>query len=278
MSWSSADEIIKLLALRDAHVLSDDEFEHEKLKVLATRPVRPQPESEAAPNEDPRNRARDWQYLYLAAELNRMLAAFEADYQDYQTPFRPLTGEPLTAPLESLPDLDVMTKSTHLITDLLQGPIVSHALGSGDETAIRLIADVFATAYSTMIDWARGVRHISLHHDIWPLLEGYYELPRQSIEDIRAFAARLSLEVANLVEARQQGQYPPKVTLNIKFSIDDEANRRIQEGLSVIQRNMMSTLSELAKVTGLHQAGKMNATEFESEKSRLLRRLDVGGD
>jgi hypothetical protein len=129
MSWSSADEIAKLLALRDAHVLSEEEFEQEKLKVLHRRPI--EPDVTDIRVEDARGQLDEaGAAAYLAEELTRDLSQFESDFEAYEKPFVAATDQPITDPLEfAKATVNAIKGALSLVEKAFDPVVVTHALG-----------------------------------------------------------------------------------------------------------------------------------------------------
>jgi hypothetical protein len=238
MSWSSADEIAKLLALRDAHVLSDDEFEQEKRKVLSRMPI--QPEVADVRVEGARGQLNEaGAVAYLAEELRRDLSQFEADFEAYKRPFAAATDQPITDPME-LTDgtLKAIKGALSLVEKAFDPVVVTHALGQSgkpaDEEAIRTIVSAIAASYSSMLYWALRARGTTVSPMALPLLEALYELPSLMIHSIREYSVELSRAASEIVEAHRQGRRLPPFDATLRLRIGDQAVKKFGDATALL--------------------------------------------
>jgi hypothetical protein len=239
MSWSSADEVAKLLALRDAHVLSEEEFEQEKLKVLSRRPIEPDvPDIRV---EDARGQLNEaGAATYLAEELTRDLSQFEADFEAYERPFVAATDQPITDPLEfAQATFKAIESALSILKQAFDPVVISIALGQtgkpADEAAIRTIASAIATSYSSMIYWALRARGTTVPPIALPLLEALYDLPKSMIQRIREYSAQLSRAASEVVKAEREGRRLPPFYATLKLDIDNDAMKRFGDAIGLLK-------------------------------------------
>jgi hypothetical protein len=193
----------------------------------------------------PEDREPVWEYLYLASEVARGIAAFEADYQELLHQ-RTMSGkgpsEDVQGSIQHIKDAAASIGiSVQLLEKILNPARLEVAMGpqgnAGNEQEIVKLAHGIVGAYANMIHIAHDLRSSHPDKRIQPLTKDTSDIVLLPLEQIRAWSAELTRQISDLASKFRSG-HPVTEPLRIALTItmDSSVTAKFNRDLAAAQR------------------------------------------
>ena len=193
----------------------------------------------------PADKEAVWEYLYFASEVARGIAAFEEDYQELLHQ-RTMSGkgpaENLQASIEHIKDAAASIGiSAQLLEKILNPARLEVAMGpqgnAGNEQEIANVAQGSVGAYANMIHIAHDLRSSHPDKRIQPLTKDTSDMVLLPLEQIRAWSAELTRQIADLAAKFRSGN-PVSDPLRIALIItmDPSVTAKFNRDIAAAQR------------------------------------------
>lgn len=206
-------------------------------------PPPPPPPGAAAPEVvPPADHEAGWEYLYLASELARGLAAYEGLYGRYQSQVVEPTGAHVDDPLTHIRAMNEQIIAIVNQVDTVMTPdLLEKAVGApgqpGDEAGIRDYTGHLAAIYGQMIDWGIRIRDADVDpqwRPVYMALSKFVSLPLHQFQD---FSAVFSAGAARLVADVRAGRPPEEnLELALTITIDPSAQTEFHSAMDALKQ------------------------------------------
>ena len=196
----------------------------------------------ATPPTAPPDHEAGWEYLYLAAEFERGLAALDARYARY------LDGEVAASGVVVRdPRRDVRVQSDDLrarvgaIDALFTPSRLEGAFGPpgrpGDESQIRSLARGVVEVFEGCLRWGEEIRAVSVPPEWRGAYAALADFVTGPLEEIREFSRDLSALARSIADDVRHGRTPTSdQQLTLRISLDPEIERRFEDALDALRR------------------------------------------
>jgi hypothetical protein len=181
-----------------------------------------------------------WEYLYFATELARGLSLCDQRFHTLtEQEIAPKT-EVRGNPVDFIKDrMNTIGALVNVIEPNFAPQRVEKAFGKpmemGNESEIRHMAYTIVGVYSQLIDLAQDLRDRSFPSRIQAIANDVSNMVVRPLDEVRAFSAKLSVEVPELVEAVNAGRPPARpVELVLKITADPEVVAKMDADLTTL--------------------------------------------
>lgn len=180
-----------------------------------------------------------WEYLLYAGVIWQRRQALEAKWRDYELGLAPRTGQHLDDAAASrfmghvMNDLATAGSTIMKLLDPKVQELAFGPLGTpGDPARIEHIATRFVDMYEQIMDMAAVIRGTGVSTAMAPVMEAGARLTADPLRQIRDFIDQLVAETDSLPERLAAADGPLHITLMLKLSIDEEANRQLDREIA----------------------------------------------
>jgi hypothetical protein len=222
---------------------------HGSSSELATQDDLNQLIAERVRNGPAADRRPGWEFLTFIELLEAGLADHEVQWRDYRLGVTRTFGTDLVTIDDLSADVQLRTdRAVQLVSNLTRILTPEHsteafrtAAGSGEDQAIRYLADCVLDIYLGQMAWAAEIRGLRLDDDVVPVYELLAEMVEWPINEIRRWIAQLGLQVREAVTWLRSGPHGDEdehrvITTELELVIDPSIQPRLDKELNRLRR------------------------------------------